>query len=144
MSYGGLDDDFSAFANLADATIRNLAYDTDGRYTMDLLPRDKRFNDGQLVTTETGSYQANAWGLCDMHGNAWEWTRSTYAPYPYQDGDGRNRDQAGGQRVVRGGSWYDRPQRARSGFRLSYDSWQKVYNVGFRIMIAEEPASKNP
>ena len=144
LSYGGLDDDFSAFANLADATIRNLAYDTDGRYTMDLLPRDKRFNDGQLVTTETGSYQANAWGLCDMHGNAWEWTRSNYAPYPYQDDDGRNREQADGQRVVRGGSWYDRPQRARSGFRLSYDSWQKVYNVGFRIMLAEEPASKNP
>ena len=36
---------------------------------------------------------------------------------------------------MRGGSWYDRPKRCRSAFRLSYPAWQKVYNVGFRIVI---------
>lgn len=142
LHYGGLDQDFSPFANLADVTIRDYAYDTDGRHTVDLLPRDSRFNDKQLVTTETGSYQANAWGLCDMHGNAWEWTCSKYAPYPYRADDGRNGEQSGGERVVRGGSWYDRPARSRSGFRLSYEPWQKVFNVGFRVVVKEVGTSR--
>lgn len=42
-----------------------------------------------------------------------------------------------GRKVVRGGSWYNRPHRARSGFRLSYPAWQGVYNVGFRVVSEE-------
>ncbi len=34
-----------------------------------------------------------------------------------------------------GGSYYDRPYRATSSFRLSYPQWQKVYNAGFRVMV---------
>jgi formylglycine-generating enzyme required for sulfatase activity len=41
---------------------------------------------------------------------------------------------AAGERVVRGGAWADRPFRATSAFRLSYPKWQKVYNVGFRVI----------
>ena len=145
LSHGGPDDDFAGFANLADATIRELAYDTDGRHTADILPRDDRFDDGQLVTAPVGSYRPNAWGLHDMHGNAWEWTRSCYRPYPYRADDGRNDRRADGARVVRGGSWYDRPKRSRSGYRLSYDPWQKVFNVGFRIVVEGElPADREP
>jgi formylglycine-generating enzyme required for sulfatase activity len=40
--------------------------------------------------------------------------------------------------VVRGGSWYDRPLRARSAFREPYQPWQRVYNVGFRVMMEVE------
>ena len=76
-----------------------------------------------------------------MIGNAWEWTRSAYRPYPYSENDGRNAA-AEGVVVARGGSWYDRPQRARSAFRLSYPSWQKVYNVGFRVVIEEGSSRK--
>ena len=55
-----------------------------------------------------GPYQPNAWGLSDMHGNAAEWTRSSYRPYPFRADDAR---EAGREvrKVVRGGSWYDRP-----------------------------------
>ena len=134
LSYGDLNADFSALANVADATIRQLAYDTDGRYTVDLVPRDDRFNDNALVTAEAGSYKPNAWGLHDMHGNVWEWTRSACQAYPYRDDDGRNQPAASARCAVRGGSWYDRPRRCRSGFRLSYPAWQEVYNVGFRIV----------
>jgi formylglycine-generating enzyme required for sulfatase activity len=35
---------------------------------------------------------------------------------------------------VRGGSWRDRPYRATSSFRLGYEPFQKVYNVGFRVV----------
>ena len=34
---------------------------------------------------------------------------------------------------MRGGSFFDRPERCRSAFRLAYPSWQAVYNVGFRV-----------
>ena len=47
-----------------------------------------------------------------------------------------------GDRVVRGGSWYDRPQRCRSAYRLPYSPWQKVFNVGFRIVIEEAEGEK--
>jgi formylglycine-generating enzyme required for sulfatase activity len=77
-----------------------------------------------------------------MHGNAAEWTRSTYRPYPYHDDDGRNADSPDGRKVVRGGSFYDRPKRCRSAFRLSYPAWQCVHNVGFRV-VAEE-VSRQP
>jgi formylglycine-generating enzyme required for sulfatase activity len=132
--YGDVDDDFSAAANMADVTIKQLAYDTDGRHTADLVPRDARFDDNSLVTADVGTYRPNAWGLCDMHGNAWEWTRSAHRPYPYAETDGRNAPQNGDPMVVRGGSWRDRPERCRSAFRLSYPAWQRVYNVGFRIV----------
>ena len=120
---------------MADVTIRQLAYDTDGRYTMDLTPRDGRYNDGKLVTAVVGTYKPNPWGLYDMHGNASEWTRSTYRPYPYRPDDGRNDITNTGNRTVRGGSWRDRPKRCRSAFRLNYPRWQRVYNVGFRIVV---------
>ena len=135
LSYGDVDTDFSKLANMADATIRQLAYDTDGRHTADLVPRDERYNDGALVTAEVGSYWPNAWGLYDMHGNVWEWTRSAYRPYPYVATDGRNGTTGGQPVAVRGGSWRDRPKRCRSAFRLSYPAWQRVFNVGFRVVI---------
>jgi formylglycine-generating enzyme required for sulfatase activity len=142
LYYGDLDTDFSAFANMADVTIKELVYDVRDQYPPDLVPRDARFDDGKLVTADVGSYRPNAWGLHDMHGNVWEWTRSSYKPYPYRAADGRNDIAGADRRVVRGGSWYDRPKRCRSAFRLSYPDWQKVYNVGFRIVI--EPESAGP
>ena len=135
LSYGDLDTDFSAYANMADATMRELAYDARDQLCPDIVPRDDRFDDGELVTTRVGRYRPNAWGLYDMHGNAWEWARSTYAAYPYRTDDGRNNLDDSSQKVVRGGSWYDRPKRCRSAFRLSYPAWQKVYNVSFRVII---------
>jgi formylglycine-generating enzyme required for sulfatase activity len=69
-----------------------------------------------------------------MHGNVAEWTLSAYRPYPYRDDDGRNQAAPDGLKVVRGGSWRDRPARARSAFRLAYPGWQRVFNVGFRVV----------
>ena len=86
-----------------------------------------------------GSFQPNPWGLCDMHGNVAEWTRSLYRPYPYDAADGRNAIDAPGKRVARGGSWRDRPERSTSSFRLPYESYQRVFNVGFRVILEEGP-----
>jgi len=134
LSYGGLDTDFSLFANLADASIRQLAYRSWSPRTADVVPRDDRFDDHALVSAPVGTYRPNAWGLCDVHGNVAEWTRTSYRPYPYRADDGRNALDPKEPKVVRGGSWRDRPARCRSAFRLSYPPYQRVFNVGFRLV----------
>ena len=138
FSFGDSDADFSAYANLADATIRDLAYKSWSPRTPDVVPRDERFDDGALVSAVVGSYRPNAWGLCDMHGNVAEWTRSALRPYPYRDDDGRNAADASGPRVVRGGSWRDRPPRCTSSFRWGYPPYHRVFNVGFRVVCETE------
>jgi formylglycine-generating enzyme required for sulfatase activity len=98
------------------------------------MPKIATVDDGSCVTADVGAYATNAWGLHDMHGNAAEWTRSLERRYPYQDADGRNDPAVAGKRAVRGGSFQDRPQYARSAGRLAYPAWSGVYNVGFRVV----------
>ena len=97
-------------------------------------PSIEKVNDKHRVSAPVGSYSANAWGLHDMAGNVWEWTRTAFRPYPYREDDGRNEARDGERMAVRGGSWYDRPALAGSAARLDYPRWQRVYNVGFRVV----------
>ena len=129
--YGGVTADFGRFANLADASLGYMARGDSPRWH----PRIDSVNDGAMVTTSVGHYQPNAWDLRDMIGNAAEWTRTAYRPYPYHSGDGRDDPSAGGTKVVRGGSWYDRPYRATASYRMHYQPWQHVFDVGFRIVV---------
>jgi len=139
LSFGDLDADFAPYANMADTTLRELAYGGWRPLAPDLVPRDTRFDDGALVTARVASYAPNAWGLHDMHGNASEWTRSLYDPLPKYGNTPRD----SARRAVRGGSWRDRPRRCRSASRLGYASYQRVFNVGFRVVI-EEPRAGVP
>ena len=130
------------WANMADRTIRELAYGGWRPKSPDLTPRDDRFDDGALVTADVGGYRPNPWGLYDLHGNAAEWTRSSLRPYPEgPDRTGRDADRSP-EKVVRGGSWYDRPRRCRSAFRLGYPPYQRVFNVGFRVVCEVAPKAK--
>ena len=99
-------------------------------------------DDRYRPTAPVGTYAANPWGLCDMHGNAAEWTCSAYRPYPWRADDGRNppADADPGtlspleRRVVRGGSFYDPPHMARSANRRDHAAWQRVFDVGLRVV----------
>lgn len=145
--YGDLDTDWSPYANLADAKLREFvchtykkereAWFNASKYD-DWIPKDLRFNDDGFLSDATRRYQPNAWGLFDMHGNVAEWTRSDYKPYPYREDDGRNVCSASAGKSVRGGSWRDRPSRARSAFRLNYRPYQPVFNVGFRVICEKK------
>jgi formylglycine-generating enzyme required for sulfatase activity len=147
--YGDLDADFSKFANLADAKLSEFASNPytvdqplkDATKYDDWIPKDSRFNDGALLTIEPGRYQPNAWGLWDMHGNAAEWTRTTYGPYPPRPDDGRDNGLPEGRKVVRGGSWREEPKRATSSHRQSYLPHQRVYNVSFRVVCEHVPVT---
>jgi formylglycine-generating enzyme required for sulfatase activity len=149
FSFGDLSTDFSPHANLADKKLRDFA---DNPYQVyaplanatnydDWIPRDNRFDDGVLVSSEIGRFKPNRWGLHDMHGNVCEWTSTDYRRYPYRRNDGRNNLSAVEDKVVRGGSWYDRPKRATSAFRLAFRPYQKVFSVGFRVVCQDHDRS---
>jgi formylglycine-generating enzyme required for sulfatase activity len=136
MHYGAVDADFSKLANLADRRISELTFRDSPKW----IPRIESVDDGAIVTENPGRYPANAWGLQDMHGNAAEWTRSLYRPLPWRDDDGRNDEAADGLRVVRGGSYWDRPVLARSSARLALEPWGRYRTVGFRVVCEDPPA----
>jgi formylglycine-generating enzyme required for sulfatase activity len=125
MWYGDTTTDFSSYANLADRTFRKVdAFSPrglPGKAIEEMRPAVNTVNDDYRVSAPVGTFKPNPWGLHDMHGNVAEWTRSA-SP--------RNRQ----RRIVRGGSWYDRPQHAHSAFTLSYLKWAGVYDVGFRVV----------
>jgi formylglycine-generating enzyme required for sulfatase activity len=150
LFYGDVGVDFTRWANVADASLSVSPKPTGGlesniiaHFGKGILESavyggnilcETRFDDNAIAVAEVGSYKPNAWGLHDMHGNAAEWTRTAYKPYPYDAADGRDHPVESGRKVVRGGSWCDRPKRCRSAFRLSYPAWQRVHNVGFRVI----------
>ena len=154
LSYGGPDVDFSEMANVADRTLieacfalrrKSLPRTTPTLQTLVRPAFSDMGNDGTIVSADVGQYLPNAWGLHDMHGNAAEWTRSTYRPYPYRADDGRDDPTTDSRKVVRGGSFHDRPVSCRSACRVSYPSWRRVFNVGFRVIcpITDPSSSDN-
>ena len=143
LPWGGYDVDWSGYANLAGTNRWMLCqYADDNKYpdyrpefhcrwgnysslwrkgySLDFVLRDDRFCDGALHLADVGSFRPNAWGLKDMIGNAAEWTAT---------------ETAAGRRVVRGGSFDDRPHAAL--LPRSYPPWQRVWNTGFRVLVTK-------
>ncbi|MDO5309762.1 MAG: SUMF1/EgtB/PvdO family nonheme iron enzyme [Planctomycetia bacterium] len=145
--FGPFEADFSKFANLADADRRRLYTTWESGATIhvrhnypenSVFPlRDDRFTDHWFIVDYVAQNAPNAWGLYDMIGNVAEWTRSDYQAYPYNDADGRNNLDEKAKKVARGGSWADRPKVVGSSFRQAYLPWQKVHNVGIRLIIED-------
>ncbi|MGG6240728.1 formylglycine-generating enzyme family protein [Nodosilinea sp. AN01ver1] len=99
--------------------------------------------ENRLTTTPVDHFGiANAFGLCDMHGNVWEWCQDSWRP-TYDDaskGETKTASQPdqSTHRVARGGSWYTTPQRCRSASRIHFDPKSRHSDVGFRVVCALE------
>ena len=91
--------------------------------------------DGHVHTAPTGSFEANGFGLHDMHGNVQEWTEDCWNPnYVGAPSDGsvwRSGDCA--LRVLRGGSFNFYPRVLRAANRMGGTSGRRSNYVGFRV-----------
>lgn len=90
--------------------------------------------DGFDFTAPVGSFTANAFGLHDMLGNAWEWTGDSYhESYAGAPLSGKAWQGDGAKRVLRGGSWNNGPRNVRSAGRNSAVPGKRFSFFGFRV-----------
>ena len=87
------------------------------------------------MTAPVGSFEANAWGLHDMHGNVWEWVEDrwhgNYRRAP-SNGSAWMRGYSS-ERVLRGGSWGYGPSFLRAAIRFRGTTGIRNYGGGFRV-----------
>ena len=87
-----------------------------------------------------GSFNANAWGLHDMHGNVWEWVQDCQlADYRDAPSDAAARESGNcKRRMLRGGSYSNSPSLIRVSIREWDDVSVRVSEVGFRVAASAE------
>jgi len=86
-------------------------------------------------TMPVDSFEPNAWGLYQVHGNVWEWTEDCWNDSNQgnpADGSARTIGDCS-RRVVRGGSWDSSPQFLRSACRGVIIAVIQSLNMGFRL-----------
>ncbi len=88
----------------------------------------------RIRTTPVKSYAPNCWGLYQMHGNVWEWCADGYRDY-----DGAlqidPRGPEGGNRVLRGGSWFGEGRQCRAATRHRFWWGERSRYFGFRLAL---------
>jgi formylglycine-generating enzyme required for sulfatase activity len=114
-------------------------------------------------TCAVGSYQANALGLFDMHGNVYEWCWDDYGDYPAEKAVSQISDLVralkdlqralnelsagsteGSPRVFRGGSWFNRSQNCRSAYRNKSKPAYRDNQLGFRVSLVLPETKHDP
>lgn len=87
-------------------------------------------------TVAADAFDANPWGLHNVHGPTWEWTQDRWrddfngaqvTELRWEEGQDEPR------RVVRGGSWCNSPRRLRSAERQGTARDYRWYSLGFRL-----------
>ena len=103
----------------------------------------KNYPKGKFIgnTTPVGSYPPNAWGLCDMHGNVWEWCQDWWGEDYYEECkkqgivENPTGPNSGSPRVIRGGCWFSNARYCRSAARADDSPGDRGGNVGFRLVF---------
>lgn len=119
-----------------------------GTYTLfwtgDGLPDEFHKNqtvarDFDPVSLKVGQTQANAFGLCDMHGNVEEWCLDWYGEYSCEVQSNPCGPEDGLYRVSRGGSHHTPEKFLRSANRMAMIPEDRHSQTGFRIVESDTP-----
>ena len=82
---------------------------------------------------------ANDFGLCDMHGNVFEWCQDhwheNYEGAP-DDGSAWLTEDENASRIRRGGSWGGDPAQCRSAYRYFSGPAYRFNGFGLRVVCA--------
>ena len=107
-------------------------YEIEGNYfdqdALDVKPGVYR---GEPI--ESRSFEPNAWGFYDMHGNVAEWVWDRYGAYDTGNAQDPTGPESGALRVNRGGGWNDFAKNLRSAYRASLTPTSSSPSVGFRV-----------
>jgi len=102
----------------------------------------------KITTVAVAGYQANPWGLHDMHGNVAEWCLDWYGPYEAGEQTDPVGRVDGWARVVRGWSYLPASHKlgavryCRSANRSGHLPEDANRCTGLRVVLGELPASK--
>lgn len=92
------------------------------------------------VVHEVGTKRPNSWNLYDMHGNVWEWVWDGYHErYPSEEHLATVVPAEGDRRVLRGGSFWDRPEDVRSAIRNRDWPEIRLEVIGLRVAGGRAP-----